>query len=203
MEEQSQRAKWDLRHGDPEKRPSPATVLIENLYLLPERGSALDLACGLGGNALLLAKRGLQVRAWDISPVAIERLQEYARGMELANLTAEVRDIEQQPLSPESFDVITLSYYLERSLVPDIIQALKPGGLLFYETFTRISVSDKGPSNPDYRLADNELLALFSPLQLRVYREENRLGDLSEGSRDIAMLVAQKPGEAAGSGVSH
>jgi hypothetical protein len=41
-------------------------------------------------------------------------------------------------------------------------------------------------------LADNELCQLFSSLKLRYYREENRLGDLQEGARDIAMLVAEK-----------
>ncbi|MEW8205094.1 MAG: SAM-dependent methyltransferase, partial [Candidatus Thiodiazotropha taylori] len=83
-------------------------------------------------------------------------------------------------------------YFLERSLIPTLIQALKPGGLVFYQTFTRQAVSSEGPQNPAFRLADQELLQLFSQLHVRVYREEGRLGDLSLGSRDVAMLVAQK-----------
>ena len=193
MQEQNAQAKWDLRHGDPDKLPTPAEVLLENRHLLPQRGRALDLACGLGGNALLLAEQGLAVSAWDISPVAIERLQAFADDRGLRNLRAEVRDIERQPFDAESFDVIVVSYYLERGLAPAIMQALRPGGLLFYETFTRIATGDKGPSNPAFRLGDNELLALFSGLTLRVYREEALLGDPAQGSRDIAMLVAQKP----------
>ena len=115
-----------------------------------------------------------------------------ARG--LGSLLAEVRDIEQEPPPAESFDVIVVSYYLERALARPIIEALKPGGLLFYQTFTRIAVGSEGPSNPDFRLDDNELLQLFSPLKLRAYREENRLGDLTRGTRDVAMLVAEKTG---------
>lgn len=192
MSDEWLRAKWDERHGDPGKNPVVAEVLAQNLHLLPASGQALELACGLGGNALTLASRGLEVSAWDLSPLAIRRLREYAETSGLANLRAEVRDVEQNPPAPESFDVIVISYYLERGLVPDLIAALKPGGLLFYQTFTRIAITPRGPSNPDFRLSDNELLRLFKSLRIRFYREENRLGDLARGIRDVAMLVAQR-----------
>ena len=192
MSDDKLRAKWDERHGDPGKGPSTAKVLAENLHLLPASGQALELACGLGGNALALAARGLEVSAWDLSPVAIRRLREFAASAGLSNLRAEVRDVEEAPPAPESFDVIVVSYYLERSLTPGLIAALRPGGLIFYQTFTRIAVSQEGPSNPIFRLSDNELLRLFDSLRVRVYREENRLGDLRLGTRDVAMLVAQR-----------
>jgi tRNA G37 N-methylase Trm5 len=134
----------------------------------------------------------LETVAWDISPVAIERLEAYAANEGLTNLSAQVRDVEQLPPPPASFDLIIVSYYLERALIPDLIDALLPGGLIYYQTFTQLAVSDLGPSNPAYRLADNELLQLFSGLKLRYYREENRLGNLHAGVRDVAMLVAEK-----------
>jgi SAM-dependent methyltransferase len=192
MSRETLQAKWDARHGDPDKQPGVAEVLSRNRHLLPREGRALDLACGLGGNALLLAEQGLEVSAWDLSPVAIGRLKRVAEERRLNRLLAEVRDIEQDPPPADSFDVILVSYYLERSLVPHIIGALKPGGLLFYQTFTRITVGSEGPSNPDFRLGDNELLRLFGALKVRVYREENCLGDLTRGTRDLAMLVAEK-----------
>jgi SAM-dependent methyltransferase len=189
---QQLREKWDKRYGDADKYPIAAEVLKRNLHLLPGEGRALDLACGLGGNALTLSRHGLRTVAWDISPVAIKRLASYATEAGLSNLTAQVRDVEQQPPSPASFDLIIVSYYLERALMPALIDALIPGGLIYYQTFTRAAVSDLGPSNPAFRLADNELMQLFSGLKLRYYREENRLGNLQEGTRDIAMLVAEK-----------
>lgn len=192
MEQKTLQAKWDARHADPQAQPRAAEVLVQNRHLLPARGRTLDLACGLGGNALLLAHAHLQTQAWDISPVAIERLQAIAAREGLGNLQAEARDVERQPPPQDSFDVIVVSYFLDRELAPSLIAALKPGGLLFYQTFTRIAVSDQGPGNSDFRLGDNELLKLFSPLALRCYREENRLGDLSRGVRDVAMLVAEK-----------
>ncbi|MDJ0805808.1 MAG: methyltransferase domain-containing protein [Gammaproteobacteria bacterium] len=185
--------KWNQRHADPTHQPRAAEVLYQNLHLLPVQGRALDLACGLGGNALLMAKSGLQVTAWDLSQVAINRLKGYAEAQGFKHLQAEVRDLGRESLPVESFDIIVVSYFLERALVAPLITALKPGGLLFYQTFTRISVDGQGPSNPDFRLADNELLRLFEPLAVRYYREENRLGSLTRGVRDVAMLVAEKP----------
>jgi len=64
--------------------------------------------------------------------------------------------------------------------------------LLFYQTYTQTAVSGAGPSNPRFRLDDNELLTLFRPLKIRVYREELAVGDTTRGWRDKAMLVAQR-----------
>lgn len=185
------RQRWDKRHGEAEGTGDPAKVLLENRHLLPSGGDALDLACGRGANALLLAESGLEVQAWDLSPVAIERLRKEAARRELS-IEAEARDVIASPPSPCSYDVIVVSHFLDRSLAPAIIAALRPGGLLFYQTFSRVAVTDRGPEDPTFRLAENELLELFKPLKVRFYREEGRLGDTSQGWRDIAMLVAEK-----------
>jgi len=184
--------KWDQRYRQAcATEPNAAQVLRENRHLLPKTGDALDLACGMGGNALLLCKAGLRVQAWDLSPVAIEALQ--ARSKETAgSLDAAVRDVLANPPQPASFDVIVVSYFLERSLAPALCAALRPGGLLFYQTFVRDKVSQQGPSNADFLLAENELLSLFAGLRLRVYREEGRLGDTAQGLRNEALLVGQK-----------
>ena len=138
-----------------------------------------------------MAQQGLDVTAWDLSPVGIARLEQLARETGVVVQT-EVRDVIDSPPGPERFDLILVSYFLERALVPAIIAALRPGGVLFYQTFSVNAVSDCGPSSPAYRLADNELLRLFAPLHVRAYREEGRLGDCSRGARDIAMLVAER-----------
>ena len=83
-----------------------------------------------------------------------------------------------------------MSYFLERRLAPALIAALRPNGLLFYQTFNHIQLG-RGPANPDYRLQDNELLRLFSPLAVRYYREDT-LTASDQDIADEAMLVAQK-----------
>lgn len=180
--------KWDKRYQDSTAEPRVASVLADNLHLLPKSGSALDLACGLGGNALLLARQGLSVEAWDISPVAIEKLNARAKGLPIK---AQVRDVSNETLPTEQFDVIVVSYFLDRQLAPAIVKALKPGGLLFYQTFNQQQCG-RGPGNPAYRLQDNELLRLFKDLSVRYYREDGTAGDGEQGQRDEARLVGQK-----------
>ncbi|MGB0712631.1 MAG: class I SAM-dependent methyltransferase [Gammaproteobacteria bacterium] len=188
------REKWDQRYRSAEStEPTPPEVLVDYGHLLPERGIALDLACGRGGAALYLARRGLETQAWDISPVVLEQLDARARALELP-LGTLARDVEAHPPEPEGFDVIVVSHFLHRPGAPALSAALRPGGLLFYQTFSRERVSERGPSNPAYRLAPNELLTLFPDLLLRAYREDGTLGNIGEGLRDLALLVAQKPG---------
>ena len=188
-----------VRGGLTEK-PKACTVLREYAFLLPETGTALDLACGRGGNALRLARRGLQVHAWDLSERVIEGL---AREAEVEGLCVEteveglcveteVRDVQASPPEPGTFDVICVSFYLERARCGAIIEALRPDGLLFYQTFLHEKVSDEGPSHPAYRLGANELLELFAPLHVLAYQELGRVGDTGQGLRDVAWLVAQK-----------
>jgi SAM-dependent methyltransferase len=186
------RAKWDQRYGSAEGLPEPALVLREYAHLLPGRGEALDLACGLGASALWLAERGFRVSAWDLSPVAIRQLSAHAqeRGLPVA---ASVRDVIAEPPPPDCFDLILVAHFLERGLAPAIAAALRPGGLLFYQTFSREAVSDCGPSDPMYRLAPNELLGLFPDLIVRAYSDEGRIGDTGRGIRDLVLLVAQRP----------
>jgi tellurite methyltransferase len=182
--------KWNARYADTAETP-PARVLLENVHLLPPRGTALDLACGLGANALLLASRGFAVSAWDSSGVAIDKLRALAQARGLT-LQAEVRDVVQRPPEPGHFDIIVVSHFLDRGLTPYLIGALRPDGLVFYQTFTRSRIDERGPHNPDYLLADGELLAMFSPLQLMVYREEGLVGSIDQGFRGEALLVARK-----------
>lgn len=184
------REKWDRRYDQAQQAPFALEVLIENVHLLPARGKALDLACGLGGSGLLLAERGLQTWAWDLSAVAIDTLERRAQSLPLH---AEVRDVVEDPPEPERFDVICVGHFLKRELCAHIAAALKPGGLLFYQTFGRERVDDSGPGNVRYRLATNELLELFPQLLVRFYRDEGRVEDPSRGFRNRAQLVAQRP----------
>ena len=169
----------------------PAQVLVENDFLLPAAGNALDLACGLGASALFLAKCGLTVSAWDISNFAISSLQARAAEQGLA-INARVGDIDAKSFTGLHFDVIVVQHYLDRKLIPALVSALNPGGLVFYQTFTQAKTRNQGPKNPDYLLAPGELLTLFSSLQLCFYREYARLGDLNRGLRNEAQFIGSK-----------
>lgn len=182
---------WDARHA--EGAPAEvAWVLREHAHLLPSKGEALDLACGLGANALFLAECGLATTAWDFSSVAIERLDKAAaaRGLSIQSV---VRDVVASPPAPGTFDIIVISHFLDRTLVPHLIEALRPGGLLFYQTFTTERPEGGAtPSNPAFLLAPNELLKLFAGLRVMAYREDGLAGDMTRGLRALAALVVMK-----------
>ena len=187
-------AKWDERYEDRDAREAtPCQVLAENAHLLPKEGTALDLACGLAGNGQFLARHGLTTTAWDISPVACDKINDlaHAEGLELR---AECFDVEHEMLPNQHFDVVAVSYFLNRERMPDYLELVKPGGLLFYQTYTRESFHPGGPKNPAFRLARNELLHLCASFELVLYREEGANGDTTKGLRGEAMLIARRPG---------
>ncbi len=185
--------KWDAiysRNSGDEVHPVGA--LSDYAYLLPSAGVALDLACGKGGNALHLARRGLHVKAWDISTVAIEYLKQrgFAEGL---TIDAQARDVVAQPPALATFDLIVVTRYLERALAPALSAALKPGGTLVYQTFVVDKVSQVGPTNPAFLLSENELLTLFSDLVVRIFSDTGSMGDVQNGTRNESLLIAQKP----------
>lgn len=184
------KAKWDSIYKGSDDSVA-ADVLRENSFLLPQQGQALDLACGLGANALLLAENGLAVQAWDVSSIALSRLQKKAKQRNL-KINTKQTFIKANDLPANHFEVVVISRFLDRSLSAAISDCLKKDGLLFYQTFSREKRDSIGPNNPDYLLARNELLSLFPHLKEVVYRENSRIGNLACGERNEVLFVAQK-----------
>ncbi len=190
------RQRWNQRYAARDVPGEAAIVLRDNNHLLPRSGRALDLACGLGANALMLAGHGLEVDAADCSDVALEKLAGFARVRGLAINTLQC-DIETDLEWPARYAVIVVSQYLFRPLLPRLVEMLEPGGLLYYQTFRRDKLSANGPSNPDYLLRRHELLYALQPLRLRYYREDSVAAcpaALAEPTafHDLACFVGQK-----------
>jgi len=183
--------KWDSKYWQHQSTTAAAAVLTENSFLLPEQGTALDLACGLGGNALFLAECGLQVQAWDISSVALEVLLQNAARKSL-DIAIKQCKIDALAIPANTFDVIVVSRFLDRMLCNAIMAALRKHGLLFYQTFTQDKLNDEGPRNPNFLLRQNELLRLFEPLTTVFYKENSQIGDLLRGERNEALFIGQK-----------
>ena len=142
------------------------------------------MACGLGGNALLLARRGLQVDAVDRSATAIAKLNDFAAQQQLAirGHCVDLEDGHCQWLVERCrhYAVIVVSYYLHRPILPLLEAALAPGGRLFYQTFNACRASRSGPQNPDFLLADNELPARFSALSTQLHRQNINAEDTTK-----------------------
>lgn len=186
----SAKRKWNARYKAVDLAiPAPAEVLSQGVRWLPLGPEsechqntpairALDLACGKAGNAQFLAEHGCQVCAWDISDTVIAAVRS-RRPFLLEE--ALVRDVCVEPPEPASFDVIVVTRFLDRALCPAISRALKPSGVLFYQTFVH------GLSNPDYMLAPNELLSLFSDLHILEYHEP----EMDVNGKSEAKLIAK------------
>jgi SAM-dependent methyltransferase len=165
----------------------PASWLTQHADLLPRQGQALDVACGRGRHALWLAERGLTTLAVDRNVDAVRDLNEEAQARRLP-LVAAVRDIEgaARPFPPSTYAVIVVVHYLHRALFPALIEALTPGGLLVYETFTRAQAARGKPTNPDFLLEAGELVVLVRPLEVLASRE----GDYD--GRMVASVIARR-----------
>jgi SAM-dependent methyltransferase len=166
----------------------PTRWLLEHEHLLPQRGDALDVASGRGRNALWLAQRGLRTLALDRDSEAVQFIRDEAQRRALP-LTADSRDLENDadPLPADAYDVIVVVHYLHRPLFPALKAALRSGGLIVYETFTRGQAERGKPTNPAFLLEPGELRELVQPLEIVVEREGNFEGKL------LASVIARRP----------
>ncbi len=187
-------ARWDERYREsladwPDER-EPHAFLAAHADLLPESGTALDVAAGLGRNSVWLARRGLRVTAVDGSAVACAHLSQRAaklaqtEGLEIAVVCA---DLEREALPSGLFDVVVCTLYLQRSLAGAIVEALAPRGVLVFSTYLEAGV--EGRAARRYGLKRGELAAMFPGLETLVYEED---GD--EVERPSASLLGRKPG---------
>jgi dihydroneopterin aldolase len=192
------------RHTD--QTPSP--FIAHQLHRLP-KGRAMDVAAGSGRHALYLASHGFEVDAIDRDEQKLAQLVTAAKQRNLPNIHVQRVDLErttdQRPeFPPNSYDVILVSFYLHRPLFPWLIDALKPNGVLLYETFTIDNYfRHHHPRRWEFCLAHNELLRLTSTLRVLSYDEGEHEGDPGMGSVFTAQLIAQKPGPGTPAHESH
>ncbi|HEY1394577.1 class I SAM-dependent methyltransferase [Roseateles sp.] len=130
--------------------------------------TALDLACGSGRHLRLLAGEGAAVTGVDRDAAALATLAGLSDRVELIEA-----DIEQGPwpLADRVFDVVIVTNYLWRPLLPRVVEAVAPGGWLIYETFTDGQQTVGRPANPDFLLRPGELLAAVHGLRVLAYED--------------------------------
>jgi tellurite methyltransferase len=182
--------KWDdryTRESDFWLGQEPRQLLTSFADILPEEGRALDAASGVGNNALFLAQKGLHVFAFDISEIALRFAKQRMRTMDIRLETAVV-DLSNPWLPAEYFVVILNFHFLERATFPFYRKALKPGGLLFFDTFTQV----KGIESPEYYLRPGELLEHYQDFEIIHYSEDQLPPSKSHPKRGITKLVARK-----------
>lgn len=179
--------KWNKRYLNKEFSEEPSEI-VQRYFHLAKKGKALDIACGMGRNALFLAQNGFQVDAVDISDIAIHRLQN-----DFPQVNWILADLDHWSIPSHKYDLILNINFLQRRLFPYIIDGLLPGGILIFETFllSEYEYSRDADLNPDYLLRENELLHSFLRLKI-IYYEEHQVKRCNDRTRMVASLVAQK-----------
>ena len=185
------KSRWNKRYdtGEYLYGKEPLKFLKEKLGILV-RGKALVLAMGEGRNAIFLAGNGFDVDGCDISEKAIEKAKLFARESGVA-LNAFAADLEEYKISADQYDLITCFYYTQKSLIPQIKEGLKKGGMVMFETYSidqlKYGKDAPGPKNPAYLLKHNELLDSFGDFRILYYRE----GEIAD-QKSVVSLIAQK-----------
>ena len=130
---------------------------LTNIIKYTKDKKALDVACGSGRNSLFLAKQGFIVDSLDISEVALKALDSKNH----QNITTKQVDLEEYCFDENSYDLIIMTNFLDRTIIPKLKTALKKDGILFIETYMFHDENEKPPSNPDFLLKEAELKTFF------------------------------------------
>ena len=132
----------------------PAAWIVQWAGLVAPGAAVLDLAAGGGRHALHFAERGHPVTAVDRDTSGLP----VHPGIE--SLTADLEDGRPWPLAGRRFGAVVVTNYLHRPLMPALIEAIEPGGVLLYQTFMVGNERFGKPSRPEFLLRDGELLEL-------------------------------------------
>lgn len=160
------RTRWDAKYADRDL-PSPdalgpAAVFTAFRHEFPTAGHAVDVACGQGTAAVWLARRGLQVRGFDVSPIAIEQARALAAGSGVGDRCRfEVVDLDGGLPDGPPADVIYCARFRDRRLDAPMLERLTPGGLLAVTALSQVgSVAGR------FHTAPGELREAFAGLEV-------------------------------------
>jgi SAM-dependent methyltransferase len=168
---------------------TPSPWVVRWAGTIPAGGRVLDVACGGGRHLRYLGSLGLAVVGVDRDEKALSAA---------AGADVRVADIEAGPwpFSPEEFDGVVVTNYLHRPIFPHLVAALRPGGVLIYETFALGNERYGRPSNPDFLLKPGELLARVEPLSVVAFEQ----GLVSSPKRALLQRICAIRGEGGSSG---
>ena len=184
------RERWDRKYtaGNPHPDFVPDPILTQYAHLLDGNGWALDVACGVGHNALFLARHGYDVLAVDGSLVGLQYGRAAARERALPVHFA-AADLDRFAPPPRRFGLILVMRFLSRPLLPLLKEALVPGGLMIYQTFNLNWRRANPAFNPEYLLAPGELAGAFGDYEVIATNDATDVAD------DLTYWIGRRPGE--------
>lgn len=179
----SDRDVWQARHAARPARGDPSPFVAEHVTHLAAgaRGArALDVACGAGRHAALLAAHRFRTVALDAASEACRRVAREIPGVETV-----VADAAALPFRPSSFSVVVQTLFLDRPVVPRLLELLVPGGVLLVETFLRAQHEETGHPRLEFCLSPGELEHLCTTTSVPVRVLALREGRTSRGGQPV------------------
>ncbi|MGB9357457.1 MAG: class I SAM-dependent methyltransferase [Acidimicrobiia bacterium] len=159
-----------------------------------EPGTALDLGCGQGRNALWLASRGFTVTGLDLSPVAVGQAEEMAAEL---GVDATFKAVDLMAWDPEGrvWDLVLLAYLhlpdaMRKAVHAAAVRAVAPGGriVVIAHHLDNLESGTGGPSNPDWLFTQAQLADDFS--SLTIVRNERVVRPTEQGDALDVVCVA-------------
>jgi ubiquinone/menaquinone biosynthesis C-methylase UbiE len=149
---------WDVR------QPQPAVRRLVESGLFT--GRVLDVGCGYGENALLIAASGLSVTGVDLDAEGLRRAGEQSRERSLDSRTRFVRcDVRQLAAFGEEFDTVLDSLVFHsfegqarREYVAGLRSVTRPGGRLHVLCYSDRHV---GPPSPPHKVSRDDIDEAF------------------------------------------
>ena len=141
------------------KITTPSPWVKKYAHLVPN-GPVLDIAAGRGRHSIFFHSLGHPITAIDKNISFLTKLKKY-KNSEIISADLETSTSvfsKNQPLHGRQFSGIIVINYLYRPLLGDLIAALRPGGVLIYETFARGNELFSRPKNPSHLLKSEELI---------------------------------------------
>lgn len=193
---------WDERYSSNETvYGHEPNLFFRNQLLKSQPGKLLLPAEGEGRNALFAGQIGWQVEAFDFSKTAQQKALALANQFQLS-IDYSLADIDSVVLKSKAYDAIGLIYVhlppdLRKSFHKQCIQALRPGGTLILEAFSKkqLTRSSGGPKDAKLLYTLEDLLDDFNGMQILYSKTEEVTlseGPFHEGESSVVRIVARK-----------
>jgi tellurite methyltransferase len=133
---------WELawREGRWEEKSPPLAEIVEFASELKHANArtVLDLGCGAGRHAILLAKEGFQVAALDVSETALKTLDIRLKAGSIGNVVLIEHEMGQLPFVEDYFDGVVSTNVLHhgksveiKKTIDELYRVMKPGAYAF------------------------------------------------------------------------
>jgi cyclopropane fatty-acyl-phospholipid synthase-like methyltransferase len=199
------RETWDARFSSDEYifGTEPNVWLAQHADLFKPGMRVLAVADGEGRNSVWMAQKGLQVDAFDISPVGIEKAKKLAQ-QQGVEVNFSIHGVEDYPWTTGDYDAVVAIFIqfadpdTRATLFKRMKSALKPDGVVLLQGYTpkQLDYKTGGPPNLSHLYTEDLLQDAFGDLdisELRTYEDILTEGTQHHGQSALIGLVARRP----------